>query len=224
MWSYRRTQITPIDLAHKKFACFIGRKTPERLSMLYWLRKKDCLLSSMRDDNYSPSKMRMDSVSGWVDDHGDLCQWIYNIEISPLDGYSVSDQYIAKDPADEEFGKSHMSLLDFYHNFDIEIAVDTWTQGNTFFPTEKTIRPILAGKPFIIYGAKHWLRNLRDMGFRSYSECWDESYDDHSGLERWKRIQSLIEDLSVRDDYMEQALVIAEYNKKHALAMEKTFK
>lgn len=223
LWSYERTQIVPNNLNHKKFACFIGRKTPERLSILYWLRGKDCLLSSMRDDNYNPKNMRMDTVDGWVDDHADLCQWVYNIDIPPLDNYSVGDQYTVKDPLSEEFGKSHMSLLNFYHNFDVEIAVDTWTQGNTFFPTEKTIRPILAGKPFIIYGAKHWLKNLRDMGFMTWEDCWDQSYDDYSGIERWKRMQVLIEDLSSRDDYLEKALEIAKYNKKHALKIAKKY-
>jgi len=194
--AYKRANITPIDLRHRRFACLIGRKNPERLAMLYWLRTKDCLLSSMRDDDYHPELMEMDDVKGWTDDHEDLCQWIHNIEIPPLDRYTVSDQYNAKDPSEPDWGKTHMALLNFYHNFDIELVVETWTRGTTFFPTEKTIRPLLAGKPFIMYGAQHWLKHLRELGYMTWEDCWDQSYDDYEGLDRWQRIKELINDLN----------------------------
>lgn len=219
--AFNRTSVDKIDLPKKRFACMIGRKNPTRLAMLYCLREKNCLLSSMRDDNFHPELLDMVSVRDWVGDFEKFVGWSRDMDIGPLDHYTVMDQYRAKDPSDPEWGKTHMSLLNFYHNFDIEIVVETWTMGETFSPTEKTVRPTLAGKPFIIYGSKDFMKNYRSLGFRSYSECWDESYDQHEGLERWKRMQVLIEDLSGRNDYMKQALAIAEHNKKHALEMVK---
>jgi len=194
--SLERNIVDRKDLTHRRFACLIGRKNPERLAMLYWLRTQDCLLSSMRDDDYHPELMQMDKVREWVDDHQDLCQWIHTMEIPPLDDYTVRDQYRVKDPKDDDFGRTHMALLDYYHNFDIEIVAETWTRSTTFFPTEKTVRPLLAGKPFIIYGARHWLRHLRDMGYMTWGDCWDQSYDDYEGIERWKRMKELITDLN----------------------------
>jgi len=194
--SYQRTDVTPTDLRHRRFACLIGRKNPERLAMLYWLRTKDCLLSSMEDPDFRPELQEMDKVIGWIKDHKDLCQWIHSIDIGSLDGYTVRDQYRAKDPSEPEWGKTHMALLDYYHNFDIEIIPETWTRGITFFPTEKTVRPLLAGKPFIMYGARHWMKHLRDMGFMTWGDCWDQSYDDYEGLERWKRMKEVIDGLN----------------------------
>lgn len=212
------------DLRHRRFACLIGRKNPERLAMLYWLRTRDCLLSSMRDDDYHPEFMQMDKAKGWVDDHQDLCQWIHDMEIQPLDDYTVRDQYRAKDTKQEGFGKTHMAVLDYYHNFDIEIVAETWTKGTTFFPTEKTVRPLLVGKPFIMYGARHWMKHLRDMGFMTWGDCWDQSYDDHEGVERWKRMKELINHLNTvtTDDFrdiMIDAKEISLYNQELALSV-----
>lgn len=215
--SYNRASSDRIDLPRKKFACLIGRKNPIRLAILYWLKDQDCLLSSMTDVNFRPENINIDSVVDWTINIDNFKSWVYDMDIGPLDSYTVSDQYKAVDPNDEIWGTTHMALLKFYHNFDIEIAVETWTMGDTFSPTEKTIRPILAGKPFIMYGPKDYMKNLRDLGFKSYAECWDEDYDNYSGLDRWKRMQDLIRDLSTRDDYMEKAVEIAEYNKKYAL-------
>ena len=210
-----------INQRHRRFACLIGRKNPERLAMLYWLRTMDCRLSSMHDHKFRPELQRMETARGWVDDHDDLCQWIHAIEIPPMDHYTVQDQYTQVGPEHEDFGRAHMSVLKYYHNFDIEIVAETWCNGDTFFPTEKTIRPLLDGKPFIMYGASHWLANLRNLGFRTWADCWDESYDAYEGLARWRRIKRLITELNVMDPVefdhvMQKALEIARHNQAQA--------
>lgn len=215
--AFKRSASERIDLPRRKFACLIGRKNPARLAILYWMRQQDCLSSSMRDENYRPDKINTEAIRDWVDDYESFKKWIYNIDVPPLDAHAVIDQYRTKDIYLESWGEPQMAPLRFYHNFDIELVAETWTMGETFFPTEKTVRPILAGKPFISYAPMKFMKNLRNLGFKTYGDCWDESYDDYSGLERWKRIQALIQDLSNKNDYMEQALEIAEYNKNHAL-------
>lgn len=219
--SYNRTEIEPVDLAHKRFAYMIGRKNPERLVMMYWLRSKDCLLSSMFDFNFRPELIDLEPVQLWIDDYQSFCQWVHDIEIKSLDGYTVDDQYKAVDPSDPSWGETHMSLLNFYHNFDIEIVAETWTRGQTFFPTEKTVRPLLSTKPIISYAAKNWMANLRDMGFKTWSDCWNESYDRYEGIERWQHIQNLVchlEDMpnDEFDEILARAKSIAEYNQQHA--------
>lgn len=43
--------------------------------------------------------------------------------------------------------------------------------------SEKTIKPILSMRPFIIYAAPGFLAHLRKLGFKTFSDFWDESYD-----------------------------------------------
>jgi hypothetical protein len=87
-------------------------------------------------------------------------------------------------------------LKDYYKTFLIEIVAETWTEGNTFAPTEKTTRPINFKKPFIVYGSRDYLCYLRQMGFRTFNDFWDEDYDGYEGVERFKRILNLLDFLS----------------------------
>lgn len=56
------------------------------------------------------------------------------------------------------------------------IEPDFHTPG-VFFMTEKTVRPLLSGQPMVVAATNGFLARLRSMGFRTYHELWDESYD-----------------------------------------------
>jgi len=43
--------------------------------------------------------------------------------------------------------------------------------------SEKTVYPILAMRPFVIFGAPGLMRTLRTLGFQTFSDLWDESFD-----------------------------------------------
>jgi len=47
-----------------------------------------------------------------------------------------------------------------------------------FLLSEKTIKCLIAGMPFVIVATPHFLKYLRELGFHTYNELWDESYDD----------------------------------------------
>lgn len=52
------------------------------------------------------------------------------------------------------------------------------TYLGSFFHTEKTIKCIITGTPFVCYANQYHLKNLREkLGFKTYSSLWDESYD-----------------------------------------------
>ena len=85
-----------------------------------------------------------------------------------------------------------------YKHFLIDIVAETFTSGNCFFVTEKTVRPILLKKPFVIMGSKDCLLYLRQMGFRTFGDFWDEEYDGYSGVERYTRILDLIDNLATK--------------------------
>jgi hypothetical protein len=97
---------------------------------------------------------------------------------------------------------------------------ESYTIGNTFFPTEKTIRPITAGKPMLVYGPKSFLARLRALGFQTYFDCWSEDYDQQEGPARWKAVQQIITELINLNDFqrsqlLDQAQNIAIYNRQH---------
>ncbi|MFN8284384.1 MAG: hypothetical protein U0U67_14280 [Chitinophagales bacterium] len=65
------------------------------------------------------------------------------------------------------------------------------------FKTEKTYKPILFFMPFVIVGNHHVLKDLRNEGYKTFSDFWDESYDDEANPEkRMNKIFKLILELS----------------------------
>jgi len=91
-------------------------------------------------------------------------------------------------------------LADFYPDFLIDIVAETWTAGTTFFPTEKTVRPMVLKKPFIIMGSKDYLGYLRQLGFKTFQtpnlDFWSEDYDGYESRDRYVRILALIDELA----------------------------
>ena len=87
--------------------------------------------------------------------------------------------------------------------------------------TEKSLRPIACGQPFILASTHGSLEYLRSYGFKTFSHIWDEQYDlIEDSEERLIRIADLMKQIAnwapgVRLDKMAEAQVIADYNKKH---------
>lgn len=170
-----------------EYAVFCGRRTWARCGIVYdafrYLGAR-CLFSLMSTDVPLPwcrvsQGIDLESNEPWLDRDGQ--HWWQHCPLSSLDNSCVSDQY-------KEAGSDHSlntSLLTHYDRFSIEIVMETYCKGNTFFPTEKTVRPLAAGKAMLIYGPKNFLARLQDLGFRTWHHCWDESYDQLEGPARW---------------------------------------
>ncbi|HRO66530.1 MAG TPA: hypothetical protein PL182_03090 [Pseudobdellovibrionaceae bacterium] len=87
--------------------------------------------------------------------------------------------------------------------------------------SEKTLIPIMMKRPFVIVGAPHMIRYLKEMGYETFGEFWDESYDsieDHA--RRMEKILSLLDDILSRPlEELRSMLVrmkgILERNRKH---------
>lgn len=50
------------------------------------------------------------------------------------------------------------------------------------FLTEKIFKPLAYGMPFMVIGKKGSLQRLRDLGFQTFPEWFDESYDEESNF------------------------------------------
>jgi len=84
--------------------------------------------------------------------------------------------------------------------------------------SEKEAKPIIARRPFVIFGSPGHLKGFRKLGFKSFSPTINESYDDEKDMhKRFTMILDCIHELSKQDPlevYKELADVLA-HNKKH---------
>lgn len=60
----------------------------------------------------------------------------------------------------------------------ISVVGETIDDNDIFFVTEKTAKPLMAGRPFIMLGGVNYLKHLRNLGFKTFTPVIDESYDD----------------------------------------------
>ena len=66
----------------------------------------------------------------------------------------------------------------FYKNSLISIVTETNFEQRAMSFTEKSLKPMKEKHPFIIVGVNGILQVLRDLGFKTFSDYWDESYDE----------------------------------------------
>lgn len=102
--------------------------------------------------------------------------------IAPSDHYTSFNLYDFSDP-----------ITKFYKSIFVDLVGENHVLGDTFFPSEKTIRPMLLKKPFIVFASKDFLAYLRQMGFRTFSDFWDEDYDGYEQGDRLRRIYKIID-------------------------------
>jgi hypothetical protein len=107
------------------------------------------------------------------------------LNILPIKNESV-DSYPILTPA-------HFAISKLYPNFFVEVVCETFLSGRSFYPTEKTWRPLICQTPFLMLGPRDFLSNLRKLGFRTFNQWWDESYDQDADLDNGKvAIQSIM--------------------------------
>lgn len=68
-------------------------------------------------------------------------------------------------------------------------------EQNTIFLSEKIFKVIACQQPFIVLGNKHSLRELRKMGYKTFSNAWHEGYDICDNINRMKAIIDVLENI-----------------------------
>ena len=84
--------------------------------------------------------------------------------------------------------------------------------------TEKTAKPIIAKRPFVVFGSVGQLRALRGLGFKTFSPVIDEDYDMITNdRDRFKKVLDSMLELSGQDPFVvyEKLKEVLDHNKKH---------
>ena len=72
---------------------------------------------------------------------------------------------------------------DLYLNSYIYVVTETKFDKHIYF-SEKICNPMIVLQPFIVFGAAHFLKYLKKLGFKTFSPFIDESYDDEENDEK----------------------------------------
>jgi hypothetical protein len=129
-----------------------------------------------------------------------------------LENHFEKTQALSSSSADYE--------LSDYEATDIEVVLETLFDDQRIQLTEKILRPIALGQPFILASTKGSLEYLKSYGFKTFSEVFDESYDlVEDPVARLEAIVNTMKTISEWDDAeraekIKLANSIAEYNRQ----------
>lgn len=212
------TNLHQWDLSHV-FLCMYHRPTAGRLGIASYASQYNTLMHFSSD--HSPDELvqyELDKLLQYdVASVARAGEFLQNLPIlqSSRDKLTKFNGYDYRDP-----------LTALYRKCFVDLVVESHTTGQTFFPTEKTIRPILLKKPFIVFGSVSYLDYLHQMGFRTFSDFWDEDYDGYEKGDRLCRIYSLIDSIAKMPiNKLETMYYDMQYSLDHNynLLMNKTF-
>jgi len=107
----------------------------------------------------------------------------------------LTHQFLKKCPfiADNLNSSSHndhrKTTTEHFNNSYINVVLESHMdvdQSNGVLLSEKTFKPIKHAQPFIIFGAHGSLKQLRDMGYKTFDDVLDQGYDSiQNTTERW---------------------------------------
>lgn len=225
---YWPSDIKTVDSHAKLFGLFLGRSTISRNAILYYVANNlsdHFLLSRMKNVNRNPwphyrdGAVNLEILDEWIEpeNQSKVFEWMSQCPVTSIDNKSVRDQFTI---VEQSAAECNRSLLTYYDQFNIELVCESYTIGDTFFPTEKTVRPMSAGKPILVYGPKNFLSRLAQLGFKTYSCCWNEDYDQLEGPARWSALKTIIHNLVSLPktellEILSQAQTIAIFNRQH---------
>ena len=175
----------------KIFYCLFGRPTAGRLGLAGYLDStypSQTLIhfSATLDDN-NLIQFELDKLLQYryqsIRDVGNILSKLPTLLSSP-DRYTAVNGYDYADP-----------LTQYYQHILVDIVVESHVAGKTFYVTEKTVRPMLLKKPFVVFASKDYLDYLHQMGFKTFCNYWDENYDGFDGRDRFIKILKLIDSI-----------------------------
>jgi hypothetical protein len=197
---------------------FIGRSNVHRLYLSSYVYKHKLANQTF---HYNPKLEFHKNNLGLeelIDTYGvdALPNAVHLIENSPL----VKDEKISY----PILRAQHNNIYSEYYNFLVEIVCETYYTGRTFFPTEKTWRPMILETPFIVQGPQWFLHRLRDLGFQTFSRWWGEGYSedpaDYQPVEIVKVIDFLAKkDIAELNDMYKEMKPVLTHNRKRFMEL-----
>jgi hypothetical protein len=189
----------------KHFGLFIGRSNWNRLYLAsyLWNRYQDKSIITFHFDineDYHRPHIGLDDLLRNTSSSVGYSGAMDLLSNCPIKGPDI--------PSYPILSPSHFGISKIYHDFFLEIVCETYCQGNSFYPTEKIWRPLANKKPFLIFGPKNYYKNLKVLGFRTFSNWWDESFTNDDLSHQLKLITAVIDGLSQLDQSGLEALQI----------------
>jgi hypothetical protein len=112
---------------------------------------------------------------------------------------------------------------EIYANTNYSVVCETLGMGNTFFMSEKAAKVLFGKRLFVAFAAQNYLRYLQQLGFKTFNNIIDESYDSEPNyLQRYQLVFKQIQYLNSLDPawVLSQAESILEHNHRQLSVLQ----
>lgn len=185
-------------------------------------KKFDCLLGMTKshrnaiENLYLQSNCKNDIIFSYFKNNLRSGIWSHNISSANATVDHVNHQ-------GNNVRLSALLPVDIYNDSYYSIIAETTCSNAYSHYTEKTAKALIARRPFIPFCGQYFLKNLKSVGFRTFSSVIDESYDNIEDLQdRFNTAWQQVEWLCKQDP--EQVLTelasVLDYNQRHFLTTD----
>lgn len=214
------------EIKHRYISMARGVPRHHRFAMTYILHKNDLTkhgaISCADYENFS--------YRGSKETTDDYIKKIENFDSSSFDNFKSMLPLIIDSNTTEIVVPDHESYQSainlhqdgrdeshLFQNVFLNVVNETHQPDDLVFITEKTYRSINYCRPFVINGDKGSLQYLKEMGFQTFNNFWDESYDtddDHTKITKICRIVENVCSMDIQELYAlyQEMLPILEHN------------
>jgi hypothetical protein len=176
---------------NKKFICLNWRFTPHRQLLAAYLSQKSSTISwyfrgdlpiigqynwisifNLRDPKYFNTLI--DGMT-YLNANAPLCMDLNTVPAISLydtaNGEFIPNNQLLNNSSNEIMEKAYLNVF-------CDIVTESRFAQPTGNFSEKVFHPIWYKKPFVLAAPPHTLKYLKEEGYKTFDEFWDESYDD----------------------------------------------
>jgi hypothetical protein len=107
-----------------------------------------------------------------------------------------TDLRFDKDERNNQFFFRYFDTIDLYEDIAFEIVSESTYFGPAGDVSEKSLRPLLLGVPFVIMGGQNSFKILEKLGFKSFDDIVNCKSEEANHLLRFRSIAKFTEDLA----------------------------
>ena len=138
-------------------------------------------------------------------------------------GITTVDPNVKTTLFNSEWGEAYIYPAPYIDTY-FSLVSETVATKDYSFRTEKFWKPIILGHPWVVIANKGFLRDLRNLGFRTFANIFDESFDMvDDDQKRLEMIADVVKDLchSNLQQFLETCKEICYYNQQHVIEFNK---
>lgn len=98
--------------------------------------------------------------------------------------YQARGRNLPDDQDPRDWNSQRYFNPEWYNQSRFSVVLESAVAAPRPFVTEKTFKPLAFQHPFLVVGCPGTLRYLRELGFETWDNIWDESYDN---IDNWRQ-------------------------------------